>query len=427
LSTAAQGRGVDHVAAPWRALCDVLRSAPARFRRPVTTGAYRPEIDGLRFFAIAGVVFGHLFERLDRFFPQFDAILRSPPLVFFSGVDMRHGVYLFFAVSGFIIASQAAKSRFSMVSAPFLKAYFGRRVLRIEPPYVILLIATWAVVGLTGFVPDGTRQFDTPPSSLFVSLISSLFYVHDLVWGSLPRLFPPGWTLEVEVQFYLLAPLIFWAWFKLRDVRLKLVAGACVLIAALALAAYTPSTAGALSLSYSIARNFDFFWMGIFIAGLRDDVARLAAKAPAWASTALGLAGLAALLGWPNPSEGLGQWLANRLAIDFGILAVFASVLAPASRVRAFCALPWISLLGGACYSLYLTHLQIIQVMTSLAARLLPDASTLAIVALMVGALAAVMAVGLAYYVAIERVFMAPNWPRALRAKAFPGRAENLG
>jgi len=223
-----------------------------------------------------------------------------------------------------------------------------------------------------------------------------------------------------------LAPLIFWAWFKLGDVRLKIAAGSCVLVAALALAATTPSTAGPFSLSYSIFRNFDFFWMGIFIAGLRDDIERLAAKLPAWASTVLGLAGLAALLCWPNPSEGAGQWLADRLAIDFGVLAVFASVLAPASRVRAFCALPWISLIGGACYSLYLTHLQIIQVMTSLAARFLPDASPLAIFALMVGAIVAVLAVGLLYYVAIERVFMAPNWHRALLARAFPKRAETL-
>ena len=427
MTTAAEGRGVDHSAAPWRALSDFLRSAPTRFRRPVTTGAYRPEIDGLRFFAIAGVVLGHLFERLDRFFPQFDALLRSPPFVPFAGVDMRHGVYLFFAVSGFIIASQAAKARASTLSAPFLKAYFGRRVLRIEPPYMILLVATWAVVGLTGFVPDGTRQFDTPPASLTVSLISGLFYVHDLVWGSLPRLFPPGWTLEVEVQFYLIAPLVFWAWFKLVDTRAKIAVGALVFVVALALAASTPASAGPVSLTYSLLRHFDFFWIGIAIAGLRPAIERAMARAPGWAATALGLAGLAALLGWPNPSAGFTDWLTSRLALDCGILAVFTSVLAPVSSVRAFCTLPWISLIGGACYSLYLTHLQIIQVLTALAARRLPDASTPALIALMAVALIAVLIVGLLYYVAVERVFMAPHWHRDALARIFPKRTQTIG
>ena len=37
---------------------------------------------------------------------------------------------------------------------------------------------------------------------------ASLFYVHNLVFADMSRVSPPTWSLEVEVQFYLLAPLL---------------------------------------------------------------------------------------------------------------------------------------------------------------------------------------------------------------------------
>ena len=40
-----------------------LAGFPIRFQRKISQGAYRPEVDGLRFFAIAFVVFGHSLER----------------------------------------------------------------------------------------------------------------------------------------------------------------------------------------------------------------------------------------------------------------------------------------------------------------------------------------------------------------------------
>ncbi len=44
---------------------------PRRFQRKISQGAYRPEVDGLRFFAIAFVIFGHSLERAARFFASY--------------------------------------------------------------------------------------------------------------------------------------------------------------------------------------------------------------------------------------------------------------------------------------------------------------------------------------------------------------------
>src|SRR5580692_622384 len=142
-----------------------LAGFPAHFQRKISQGAYRPEIDGLRFFAIAFVIFGHSIERAARFFVSYRDTLAGTPLETHLQVAPL-GVNLFFAISGFILANQAIKADKNPLSGPFLKAYFGRRVMRIEPPYILLLIATWAFVSLTGYVPEGTHRFDVAPASL---------------------------------------------------------------------------------------------------------------------------------------------------------------------------------------------------------------------------------------------------------------------
>ena len=57
-----------------RRLRDGLARIPDLFQRRVSSGRYRPEIDGLRFIAIAVVVIGHFAERAPRFFSS----LRTP-------------------------------------------------------------------------------------------------------------------------------------------------------------------------------------------------------------------------------------------------------------------------------------------------------------------------------------------------------------
>ena len=174
----------------------LLSDAPNLFRRRMSGGAYRPEIDGLRFFAIAIVVVGHVAERAVRFFPSMrDAAADNAVGDLFQRAGL--GVFLFFTISGFIIASQARKSRHAPLSGAFLKSYFWRRLLRIEPPYVVLLICTWFVLTTTGYTPEGANHFSAEPQSLDRSLLGSIFYAHGLIWGAYPRLFPPGWSLEV--------------------------------------------------------------------------------------------------------------------------------------------------------------------------------------------------------------------------------------
>jgi peptidoglycan/LPS O-acetylase OafA/YrhL len=392
-----------------------LRHLPQRFRREVSSGAYRPEIDGLRFFAIAIVVVGHFFQRAVRFFPSFREVADTSIFggIFYLAAGL--GVSLFFAISGFILASQARKSGLSPLSGSFLKAYFARRLLRIEPPYFLVLIATWALLAGTGYQPEGTRQFFTQPQSLGLSLLGSLFYVHDLVWGAFPRLFPPGWSLEVEVQFYLIAPLLFWLWFRLDNSRLRIVLAASVWLGSCLVSAWAPRQIGPIFIYYSILRYYGFFWLGLVLADSRDGIARIAASlSPRWA-TAIGWIGLIAFLTLPEFPDALFYGVFVRCVAGGAIAAMFISASSRQSGFRAFCAHPWISLIGGACYSLYLVHIQIIQTISVAVARHAADLSFAGVIGLTACEIAIVGIAGLAFYVCVERPFMAPRWPsRAL-------------
>ena len=168
-----------------------LAGFPARFQRKISQGAYRPEVDGLRFFAIAFVIFGHSLERAARFFVSYRDALGDTALELRLQVAPL-GVNLFFAISGFILANQAIKANSNPLGVAFLKAYFGRRVLRIEPPYVILLVATWALISLTGYVPDGTHRFDVAPASLNLSLAQQPVLSARPHLGHVPAVVPAG-------------------------------------------------------------------------------------------------------------------------------------------------------------------------------------------------------------------------------------------
>lgn len=388
-----------------------LQNLHARLRRPVASGSYNAEIDGLRFFAIAIVVVGHYMERAVRFFPEAGATIDAHPL-FSPLLRPGLGVYLFFAISGFIIAGQFLKAKASPLSGRFLKAYFGRRILRIEPPYIVLLVSTWLLICASGYKPDQTNHFDAMPNSLGVSLVGSVFYLHDLLWGTYPRLFPPGWSLEVEVQFYLVAPLLFWAYFGSRSLPVKMVLGAAGLLGGAYLSVRTPQHLGDLSIYTSILRFFQYFWLGILLADLRGWIAERTMAMPSVIAGMIGWLGLVVYFTMPFANDDhLVAALITRFAMLATLTAMFVSVLSPASSFRSFCARPWISLIGGACYSLYLTHVQTIQAVTSIAAKTGTQRGLAFVLLLFVVEMVAVIGVGLTFYALVERTFMIKDWP----------------
>jgi peptidoglycan/LPS O-acetylase OafA/YrhL len=397
----------------------MIAALPERIRRRTTVGStYRPEIDGLRFFAIMFVIIGHMTERIVRFQEQVSTPTAFDVSFFDVLAKPGSGVYLFFAISGFIIANQYLRKKPMPFDTAYLKSYFVRRLLRIEPPYFIVLIGTYIIITLTGFVPDGLHRFNEQPASLTTSLIASLFYVHSPYFGTFPRLFGPGWSLEIEVQFYILAPAIFCILYFVRNTLLRRIAELVLLVAGLWSASYWATVqsqpSAPIHLEHTLLLFFVFFWIGVVVASEQGPLRKLLANVPNSLIQIWPWLGVFAIFFADSLVHD--NYLYSFTIQSTGILLSFFGVLDDRSSLKRFCSLPWISLLGGACYSIYLVHLQILQVASKMLIKFVHLESWLAVLTISTLVLVPlVLASGMFFYVLIERTFMIPNWPQEFR------------
>ena len=160
---------------------------------------YRPEIDGLRAFAVVAVVINH-FSR--------DLLPCG-----YLGVD------IFFVISGYVItASMASHQKESFLD--FFIGFYERRIKRLVPALAVFVLVTSLLIAL--FNPEPSRPLDTASWSLLglanLSLYNSSTNYFALASDLNP--FTHTWSLGVEEQFYLVFPFIIWfSGFGRRSIR----------------------------------------------------------------------------------------------------------------------------------------------------------------------------------------------------------------
>lgn len=170
-------------------------SAPFSASQDHVHPAYRPDIDGLRAFAVLSVVVFHAFPSL----------LPGG----FIGVDV------FFVISGYLISTIIFKG---MESGRFsLLEFYGRRIRRIFPA-LALVLGICLAAGWFLLLPDEYARLGkhTAASSVFLQnwqLRNEAGYFNQLE-ASKPLLHL--WSLAIEEQFYLLFPLLIYLVRKLR-------------------------------------------------------------------------------------------------------------------------------------------------------------------------------------------------------------------
>jgi len=156
---------------------------------------YRPEIDGLRAFAVLSVVAFHAFP----------SWLNGG----FIGVDV------FFVISGFLISTyifeNLDKGQFSFVD------FYSRRIRRIFPALILVMICS-VVFGWFVLLSDEFVQLTKHIWSSVLFIVNFVLVNENGYFDNASETKPMLhlWSLAVEEQFYIIWPFILWLFWRLR-------------------------------------------------------------------------------------------------------------------------------------------------------------------------------------------------------------------
>lgn len=319
-----------------------------KFRRVTSSGGFIAEVDGLRFLAIILVVLYHIRgvfldyseKNIEHYNGSFKESFLYP--IFYNG---NQGVEIFFAISGFILALPFIQ-QFRYGGRPIsLGNFYIRRLTRLEPPYLLAL----SLLFLVAVFVNKADFFE-----LFPHYLASFFYIHNLIYDELPKVSSVTWSLEIEVQFYLLTPLIMriYKWPKnlTRGVWIGVLLGLPLL---------QNIWAGELNWLFKF---FQYFAVGILLADVYADKESFLYKIESKLYILAGLGLLAGIL-YTNSNISAnkssyaepGLPLFYKMIFPVLVFFFFSIVLGNPFWKRVF-QFPFVSITGGMCYSIYLLH-----------------------------------------------------------------------
>jgi peptidoglycan/LPS O-acetylase OafA/YrhL len=362
-----------------------------RFKRITYSTSYLPEVDGLRFLAIFSVVvIMHIPHYLDEKFYGNQLVPQGYWKNFI--IAGGHGVGLFFVISGFILSLPFAKWRLNKEKKVSLKRYYLRRLTRLEPPYIIALI----IFFIANVWVLQKYSFENLLPHFFVSAT----YLHTIIYHSFSSILPVAWSLEVEVQFYVLAPLFF----LIFAIPSNLVRRVIFLLVIVAGSYYWFDY-------WRISNVFTFlnvFFIGLLLADLYcTDTILIKGKV---SGLTIGIISLAGFLFIPSIYSDAG-------GLHFGIgylvklvcmFFLFQSVLNNTYMKKLFSA-EIIIIIGGMCYSIYLLHFAIISAAGSILLKAnISVTSKLYFPLFAIALIVLVLLISSVFFLLIEKPFMRP-------------------
>lgn len=318
----------------------------------VKTSRYIAPIDGLRALAVTAVVLYHL------------GITWIPGG--FLGVD------LFFVISGYVITRLLLDSILSK-SALDLREFYWGRVRRLLPPLLFMMAGTTFIIA--AWKPDAIHRFLADlPYVLTGSENWHLVALHQDYFQAVgrPPLLQHTWSLAVEMQFYLLWPLILLA--ILRYLGKKSVIKASLFIAFISgLALFIYSLRVDTSRTNQISHIYfgtDTHSLGLFLgaalavswipANLNKNISERAQDFVDGIGV-IGLLGLLSTFFFIDESNPALYRIAFPLAALFGC-ATITSLVHPASRFSPLLSARPVIWIGERSYGIYLWHWVIFQV-----------------------------------------------------------------
>jgi len=315
-----------------------------------------PQLDGLRGLAISLVLICHYVANADH------SRLGYWPRHFLSGLTVGwSGVDLFFVLSGFLIGGISIDNR---GSPRYFRTFYLRRVFRILPVYYLWILLYLAIVvvgvyGVPGVVPASRQDLAAVP--IYILFLQNLIYSPSpFQW----KWFVVTWSLAVEEQFYLLAPVAI-RWVPLQRLTALLFA---VVFAApvLRYACYAGLPEHSYLAGFAMPCRADALALGILAAiGWRDEKFRTVLRTRPrliWGTTLLAFLVVTALAPTFVRPAGLITY-----TVGYSALAVFYTCLLllalsqKDSFVGRLLQTRYLRYAGGISYCVYIVHLTINQ------------------------------------------------------------------
>ena len=298
----------------------------AASQRPAWLPSYIPELQGLRGLAVLAVVIYHCHPRL------------AGTWFYRASLWGWAGVNLFFVLSGFLITSILLESR---GKPHYFRNFYARRVLRIWPVYVLVLIVCY--LNAPWFIgPTVLEAIKAAPWWAYVLFLQNLFPL------ALPPAIGPTWSLAIEEQYYFL-------WAPIVRVLARTWSLAVFLGAALIASPLFRMTHFAWITPTHTLSHIDGIAMGSLLA--------IALHTLTWSRRVwlfLGLAGVA--IGFPAAATIAGgtAFLDTALTAGFGG-AVLASIASTGARNPLNSALRRgpLAFYGRISYGMYMTHIMV--------------------------------------------------------------------
>lgn len=371
-----------------------------RLQRKTNTTAFIPQIDGLRFLAILLVVLYHIngfvANKLPFFLDKQAASFRLTYALFDDYGPGLRGVFIFFVISGFILALPFAKHFWQQGKEIRLKNYFMRRLTRLEPPYIFNILVTSVLLvffarhEFAGMFPNLSFR------GLLPSVSSSLVYMHNIIYPSALSVNPVAWSLEIEVQFYILVPLLVLI-LKLQKIPRRLILALAVFFFIFFQHLF-PIKARTL---YSFIQYFllGFLLVDVYLSGFR-------LKLNAILSALLGCGLLFSLLYVNLYRSAWEESVFAVLLFSFFVLVLSNELWQKIFRTR------FLTAIGGMCYSIYLWHDIILSGAGNRTVLFVFFHSyPLALLWQMIILLPIILLISAGFYVFIERPCMDKDWP----------------
>ncbi len=370
----------------------VIKDLPNRLTRITSSTRLIKEIDGLRFAAILPVVVNHLQQR----------VMENAPVPIKENVASLYvsrggvGVELFFVISGFVLALPFASYYLFGSKKVNLKKYFIRRLTRLEPPYVI---------SMTGFLIVLLVVMNVSFSEIFPHYLASIFYLHNIIYHIWSALNPVAWSLEVEVQFYILAPVLAFIFFSHGKHKLVNIILVLSIISIILIQQYFGLQKPPYFLT--ILAYFQLFLTGfilviIFLSTWKNSVKR---------HHLFDVLGLLAFIGmFMSTGFDLHKRLLLTSLVFLFIYSVFRGKI-----INSFFTNKWITSIGGMCYTIYLIHLPLAELYIRLAKPFyIGNSWGINMIIHNLLFLPLLLIISIVFFLLIEKPCMDRDWPKKL-------------